>query len=81
MLVVVCSLPAVLAALQKNLHMELKESWYEKLCRWDEALAAYESRWGVLNSVRMRACMCVCLCVRVRALAGQMGGDIRCLML
>jgi hypothetical protein len=19
---------------QKNLHMELKESWYEKLCRW-----------------------------------------------
>uniref|UniRef100_A0A7S3R516 Serine/threonine-protein kinase TOR n=1 Tax=Dunaliella tertiolecta TaxID=3047 RepID=A0A7S3R516_DUNTE len=34
----------VLTYAQKNLHMELKESWYEKLCRWDEALAAYESR-------------------------------------
>ncbi len=31
-------------AAQKHLHMELKESWYEKLQRWDEALGAYEAR-------------------------------------
>jgi hypothetical protein len=24
--------------------MELKESWYEKLCRWEEAKHAYEKR-------------------------------------
>ncbi|GIL87381.1 hypothetical protein Vretimale_1690 [Volvox reticuliferus] len=34
----------VLTYAQKHLHMELKESWYEKLCRWDEALDAYEKR-------------------------------------
>eukprot|EP00198_Chlamydomonas_reinhardtii_P008241 XP_001697578.1 target of rapamycin, growth-regulatory PI3K-like protein kinase [Chlamydomonas reinhardtii] len=34
----------VLAYAQKHLHMELKEGWYEKLCRWDEALDAYERR-------------------------------------
>ncbi|EFJ44271.1 target of rapamycin, growth-regulatory PI3K-like protein kinase [Volvox carteri f. nagariensis] len=34
----------VLTYAQKHLHMELKESWYEKLCRWDEALDAYERR-------------------------------------
>ncbi|GLC61314.1 hypothetical protein PLESTB_001742500 [Pleodorina starrii] len=34
----------VLTYAQKHLHMELKESWYEKLCRWDEALEAYERR-------------------------------------
>ncbi|MEW5302322.1 MAG: hypothetical protein WDW36_005122 [Sanguina aurantia] len=36
----------VLTFAQKNLNMELKESWYEKLCRWDEALEAYERRLG-----------------------------------
>lgn len=34
----------VLTYAQKNLSMELKEGWYEKLCRWDDALAAYERR-------------------------------------
>ncbi len=38
----------VLTYAQKNLHMELKESWYEKLCRWDEALDAYQRRLEVL---------------------------------
>ncbi|MEW5308376.1 MAG: hypothetical protein WDW38_000344 [Sanguina aurantia] len=36
----------VLTFAQKNLNMELKETWYEKLCRWDEALEAYERRLG-----------------------------------
>ena len=26
--------------------MELKEGWYEKLCRWDDALEAYTRRCG-----------------------------------
>ncbi len=34
----------VLTYAQKHLNMELKESWYEKLCRWDDALDAYERR-------------------------------------
>jgi FKBP12-rapamycin complex-associated protein len=34
----------VLVYAQKHLHMELKESWYEKLCRWDDALSAYERK-------------------------------------
>jgi len=34
----------VLDLAQKELHMELKESWYEKLQRWDDALRAYERR-------------------------------------
>eukprot|EP00879_Flechtneria_rotunda_P007003 GHRR01007352.1.p1 GENE.GHRR01007352.1~~GHRR01007352.1.p1 ORF type:complete len:2075 (+),score=775.15 GHRR01007352.1:2-6226(+) len=34
----------VLTYAQKHLAMELKESWYEKLCRWDEALSAYEGK-------------------------------------
>ena len=34
----------VLTVAQRDLHMELKESWYEKLQRWDDALAAYEAR-------------------------------------
>uniref|UniRef100_A0A7S1SYY6 Serine/threonine-protein kinase TOR n=1 Tax=Tetraselmis chuii TaxID=63592 RepID=A0A7S1SYY6_9CHLO len=29
---------------QQNLHMELKEGWYEKLQRWDDALAAYDQK-------------------------------------
>jgi FKBP12-rapamycin complex-associated protein len=29
---------------QKHLEMDLKEGWYEKLQRWDDALAAYEKR-------------------------------------
>jgi FKBP12-rapamycin complex-associated protein len=37
----------VLAYAQKHLHMELKEGWYEKLCRWDEALEAYERKLQV----------------------------------
>lgn len=32
---------------QKNLNMELKESWYEKLQRWDEALEAYSRRLAI----------------------------------
>ena len=35
----------MLCGLQKHLHTELKESWYEKLQRWEEALDAYENRW------------------------------------
>lgn len=31
----------ILTYAQKHLHMDLKEGWYEKLCRWDEALEAY----------------------------------------
>uniref|UniRef100_A0A7R9YR22 Serine/threonine-protein kinase TOR n=1 Tax=Chlamydomonas euryale TaxID=1486919 RepID=A0A7R9YR22_9CHLO len=34
----------ILTFAQKHLHMDLKESWYEKLCRWDEALDAYSRR-------------------------------------
>ena len=34
----------VLKLAQRDLHMELKESWHEKLQRWDDALAAYEAR-------------------------------------
>eukprot|EP00878_Enallax_costatus_P008272 GHUV01008648.1.p1 GENE.GHUV01008648.1~~GHUV01008648.1.p1 ORF type:complete len:2405 (+),score=620.50 GHUV01008648.1:939-7217(+) len=37
----------VLTYAQKHLAMELKESWYEKLCRWDEALSAYEGKLAV----------------------------------
>jgi FKBP12-rapamycin complex-associated protein len=34
----------VLDLAQKGLHMELKEGWYEKLQRWDDALRAYERK-------------------------------------
>ena len=34
----------VLTYAQRHLAMELKEGWYEKLCRWDEALEAYQRR-------------------------------------
>ncbi len=34
----------ILTYAQKHLHMELKEGWYEKLCRWDDALEAYTKR-------------------------------------
>ena len=37
----------ILTYAQKHLHMELKEGWYEKLCRWDDALEAYTKRWVV----------------------------------
>lgn len=29
---------------QEKLHMKLKESWYEKLHRWSEALEAYRNK-------------------------------------
>ncbi len=29
----------------RDFGIALKESWYEKLQRWDQALKAYESRW------------------------------------
>lgn len=53
--------PCVLLCLstQKHLHMELKESWYEKLCRWDEALDAYEKRC-VIAMVSMHWPMQMC---------------------
>eukprot|EP00891_Asterochloris_glomerata_P006787 jgi/Astpho2/6787/fgenesh1_pm.00103_%23_6_t len=35
----------ILTMAQQTLHMELKESWYEKLNRWDEALEAYERKY------------------------------------
>ncbi|BDA44527.1 Serine/threonine-protein kinase TOR [Coccomyxa sp. Obi] len=35
----------ILAVAQNDLHMELKESWYEKLNRWEEALEAYERKY------------------------------------
>eukprot|EP00798_Chlamydomonas_sp_ICE-L_P022753 gene22753-29921_t len=41
----------VLTYAQKNLNMELKESWYEKLQRWDEALDAYERKMRCLASL------------------------------
>jgi serine/threonine-protein kinase mTOR len=34
----------VLEVAQRQLHMELKESWYEKLQRWDDALRAYQRK-------------------------------------
>jgi FKBP12-rapamycin complex-associated protein len=36
----------ILAVAQNDLHMELKESWYEKLNRWEEALEAYERKYA-----------------------------------
>ena len=37
----------------------LKEAWYEKLRRWDDALAAYERRQrGPLNICAFRYCLC-----------------------
>ncbi|DBA66640.1 TPA: hypothetical protein ACH3X2_002209 [Trebouxia sp. C0005] len=35
----------ILTLAQQHLHMELKESWYEKLNRWDEALEAYNRKY------------------------------------
>ena len=37
----------ILTYAQKHLNMELKEGWYEKLCRWEEALNAYKRRLEV----------------------------------
>jgi FKBP12-rapamycin complex-associated protein len=34
----------ILRYAQENLSVDLKESWYEKLHRWDEALKVYQSR-------------------------------------
>lgn len=34
----------ILTYAQQNLNLALKESWYEKLNRWEDALAAYERR-------------------------------------
>jgi FKBP12-rapamycin complex-associated protein len=34
----------ILRYAQENLSVDLKESWYEKLHRWDEALRVYQSR-------------------------------------
>ncbi|KAK9806315.1 hypothetical protein WJX72_010074 [[Myrmecia] bisecta] len=36
----------ILSLAQQQLHMDLKESWYEKLNRWDEALEAYERKYA-----------------------------------
>ena len=36
----------ILTKAQQDLHMELKESWYEKLQRWEEALEAYERKYA-----------------------------------
>lgn len=41
---------------QQHLHLDLKEGWYEKLQRWDDALAAYNQKvsgCGGLNNVRL----------------------------
>ncbi len=35
----------VLVFAHRDFGIALKESWYEKLQRWDQALKAYESRW------------------------------------
>lgn len=35
----------ILVYAHKHFGIALKESWYEKLQRWDQALRAYESRW------------------------------------
>lgn len=43
----------VLTYAQKHLNMELKEGWYEKLCRWEEALNAYKRRLEVDAQVAM----------------------------
>lgn len=34
----------ILVYAQQHLHVELKESWYEELQRWEEALAAYKRK-------------------------------------
>lgn len=45
----------VLNVAQKELHMELKESWYEKLQRWEDALKAYERKLEATTSQSGRA--------------------------
>ncbi|KDD76204.1 FAT domain-containing protein, partial [Helicosporidium sp. ATCC 50920] len=52
----------ILNVAQKDLHMELKESWYEKLHRWEDALRAYRRR---LETVKPGTIM------HVEALLGQ----------
>ncbi|GAX78992.1 hypothetical protein CEUSTIGMA_g6432.t1 [Chlamydomonas eustigma] len=43
----------ILTYAQKHLNMDLKEGWYEKLCRWDDALDAYTKRLesDAMNSI------------------------------
>lgn len=41
----------ILTYAQQHLSVELKESWYEKLQRWDEALEAYTSKASQTTSV------------------------------
>eukprot|EP00899_Mesostigma_viride_P025256 jgi/Mesvir1/5915/Mv00684-RA.1 len=41
----------VLVYAQQHLKAELKESWYEKLQRWDEALDAYERKCAAATTV------------------------------
>jgi FKBP12-rapamycin complex-associated protein len=63
----------ILTYAQKHLHMDLKEGWYEKLCRWDEALEAYSRR--LAEDDNLPACSRMLPHERYSALLGQM----RCL--
>lgn len=40
---------------QQHLNVELKESWYEKLQRWDEALEAYRRKRAAAESASTAA--------------------------
>eukprot|EP00887_Chlorella_sp_A99_P006163 scaffold3.g6163.t1 len=56
----------ILNVAQKELHMDLKESWYEKLQRWDDALKAYQRRLeattpGTASHVEALLGQCRCL--------------------
>lgn len=42
----------ILAYAQKLYHIELKESWYEKLRKWDVALEAYDRKQGEVRERR-----------------------------
>ncbi|EGC32838.1 protein kinase, atypical group [Dictyostelium purpureum] len=53
----------ILIYAQKNHSVELKESWYEKLRRWEDALAAYEKKQktdvnvGIENTLGIMRCL------------------------
>ena len=60
----------VLDLAQRKLSMELKESWYEKLQRWDDALKAYERKVEATkpgSAVHAEALLGQCRCLAALA--------------
>ncbi|MCI07170.1 serine/threonine-protein kinase TOR-like, partial [Trifolium medium] len=43
----------VLTYAQQHLEFQLKESWYEKLQRWDDALKAYTAKASQVTSAQL----------------------------